>query len=84
MSVLGDDRSQVVADQLWGLVRTLAARTAALEEASAAGELDEDGRARLDRLRVKCARAAARAGLADELSDRVAEVRSRRSRVDRT
>ena len=83
MSSLGD-RSQVVADQLWEVVRTLAARTAALEEAEVAGELDEDGRARLDRLRLKCARAAARAGLADELSDRVAEVRSRRSSVDRT
>jgi hypothetical protein len=84
VSALGDDRSRVVADQLWGLVRTLAARTAALEEAAAAGELDEDGRARLDRLRLKCARAAARAGLADELSDRVAEVRSRREWAART
>ena len=77
MSAFGD-RSQVVADELWGLVRRLAGRVAAMEEAAAAGELDEDGRARLDGLRLKCARAAARAGLADELSDRVAEARSHR------
>jgi hypothetical protein len=75
------DRSQVVADDLWGLVRRLAGRVAALEEVAAAGELDEDGRARLDALRLKCARAAARAGMADELSDRVADVRARRGRA---
>ena len=80
MSALGD-RSQVVADELWDLVRRLAGRVAALEEAAAAGELDEDGRARLDGLRLKCARAAARAGLADDLSDRVADVRARRGRA---
>jgi hypothetical protein len=74
----GGDRSQVVADELWDRVRRLAARAAELEEAVASGELDEAGRARLDGLRLRCARAAARAGLADELSDRVAEVRARR------
>ena len=82
MSTLGD-RSQVVADELWDLVRRLAARVAALEEADAVGELDEDGRARLDGLRMRCARAAARAGLADELSDRVTEVRAQRERAAR-
>jgi hypothetical protein len=80
VSALGD-RSQVVADELWGLVRRLAGRVAAMEEAAAAGELDEDGRARLDGLRLKCARAAARAGLADELSDRVADARAQRERA---
>jgi hypothetical protein len=79
VSRLGD-RSQVVADELWDLVRRLAGRVAELEEAEAAGELDEDGRARLDGLRLRCARAATRAGLADELSDRVAEVRAERAR----
>ena len=82
MSTLGD-RSQVVADELWDLVRRLAGRVAELEEADAVGELDEDGRARLDGLRVRCARAAARAGLADELSDRVIEVRAQRDRAAR-
>jgi len=82
VSTLGD-RSQVVADELWDLVRRLAGRVAELEEADAVGELDEDGRARLDGLRVRCARAAARAGLADELSDRVIEVRAQRDRAAR-
>ncbi len=82
MSTLGD-RSQVVADELWELVRRLAGRVAELEEADAVGELDEDGRARLDGLRMRCARAAARAGLADELSDRVTEVRAQRERAAR-
>ena len=79
MSPVGD-RSQIVADELWGRVRRLAARAAALEEAAAVGELDDDGRARLDGLRLRCARAAARARLADDLSDRVAEVRAASAR----
>jgi hypothetical protein len=70
------DRSEAVADELWGRVRRLAERVARFEEADAVGELDEEGRARLDALRVRAARAVDRARLADELSDRVAEARA--------
>ena len=70
------DRSEVVADELWGRVRRLAERVARYEEADAVGELDEEGRARLGALRVRAARAVDRARLADDLSDRVAEARS--------
>jgi hypothetical protein len=69
------DRSEAVADELWGRVRALAERVARFEEADAAGELDEDGRARLDSLRVRAARAAERARLADELADELADRR---------
>ena len=73
-----DDRSEAVADELWGRVRTMASRLARLEEADAIGELDEEGRGRLAVLRLRCSRATERARLADELADRVAEVRARR------
>jgi hypothetical protein len=46
------------------------------EEAEAVGELDEEGRARLDSLRVRAARAAERARLADELADELADRRA--------
>ena len=71
----GDDRSEAVADELWDRVRRLAERVARYEEADALGELDEEGRARLDALRVRAARAAERARLADHLADMVAEAR---------
>ncbi|MEQ8834735.1 MAG: hypothetical protein RIB67_09875 [Miltoncostaeaceae bacterium] len=69
------DRSAEVADGLWVRVRSLAARIEELEELHRLDELDEDGRARLDSLRVRCARAARRAGMADELADRLAGLR---------
>jgi hypothetical protein len=69
------DRSEAVADELWERVRSLAERLARYEEADAVGELDEDGRARLDSLRVRAARAAERARLADELADELADRR---------
>jgi hypothetical protein len=69
----GADRSAAVADELWGRVRRLADRVRRFEEADAVGELDEEGRARLGALRVRVARAAQRARLADELSDRIRE-----------
>lgn len=75
------DRSDAVADELWRRVRGFADRIAAMEELDAVGELDEHGRARLDALRVRCARAAARAGLADELADRLADLRARADRA---
>ena len=65
------DRSEAVADELWGRVRTLAERMARFEEADAVGELDDEGRARLGALRVRAARAAERARLADELADQI-------------
>ncbi|MGD9696483.1 MAG: hypothetical protein AB7V42_12595 [Thermoleophilia bacterium] len=63
--------AEEVADQMWSRVRLLASRVAPLAELDALGELDEDGRARLDALRVRAARAAERARLADELADKV-------------
>lgn len=75
------DRSDAVADELWRRVRGFAERIAAMEELEALGELDEHGQARLDSLRVRCARAADRAGLADELADRLADLRSRAGRA---
>ena len=62
VSVAGDDRSEVVADELWERVRTMAARAArARGGRRPLGELDEDGRGRLAALRMRCARAAERA-----------------------
>jgi hypothetical protein len=74
----GGDRSEAVADELWARVREMAARVARMEAADAIGDLDEDGRARLGLLRMRCSRAAERARLADDLSDRVAEARAAR------
>ncbi|HVG99349.1 MAG TPA: hypothetical protein VM844_01200 [Miltoncostaeaceae bacterium] len=73
---MSQDRSEVVADELWDRVRRLAERVARFEEADATGDLDDDGRARLDALRVRAARAADRAQLADHLADMVAEARA--------
>ena len=78
------DRSEAVADELWDRVRTMAARAAALEQAEALGELDEEGRGRLAALRLRCSRATARARLADDIADRFADVRARRSGPART
>jgi regulator of sigma D len=75
------DRSEAVADELWDRLRALADRVARYEEADAVGELDEEGRAKLDALRVRAARAADRAQLADELADLVAEARAARRRT---
>jgi hypothetical protein len=75
------DRSELVADGMWERVRRLAERIARFEEADAVGELDEEGRGRLASLRLRCARATERARLADELADRVAEVRAARTRA---
>lgn len=69
------DRSGAVADELWRRVRELAARVRALEEIDAVDGLDEDGRARLVALRLRAERATRRAGLADELADRLAGLR---------
>lgn len=80
MSTLRGDRSERVADELWCRVRAMAARVATLEAADAVGELDDEGRGRLAVLRMRCSRAAERARLADELADRVADVRTRRAR----
>ena len=74
------DRSEAVADEMWERLRRLAERVAGFEEADAVGELDEDGRARLANLRLRCSRAAERARLADEVADRVAEARTARTR----
>ncbi len=74
------DHSEAVADALWTRVRTMAARVADMEAVDALGDLDEDGRARLAILRMRCSRAAGRARMADELADQMADVqRARRA-----
>ena len=50
----------------------MAARVARSRRPTPLGELDEEGRGRLAVLRLRCARAAERARLADELADQVA------------
>jgi hypothetical protein len=70
------DRSETVADEQWDRVRRLAERVARYEEADAVGDLDEEGRARLGALRLRAARAAERARLADQLADLIAEARA--------
>lgn len=85
MSAPGGDRAgsaagEGVADAMWARVRLLAARAERLERAAALDELDDEGRARLAALRLRCARAAERARLADDLADRVAEAAASRRR----
>ena len=72
------DRSEAVADALWGRVRAMASRVAELEAIDALGELDEEGRGRLALLRLRCSRATGRARMADDLADQMADVRARR------
>ena len=81
MSVVRGDRSEVVADELWDRVRTMASRVARLEAADAVGELDDEGRGRLAVLRLRCSRAADRARMADDLADQVAGLHARRARL---
>ena len=70
-----------VADAQWTRVRTLADRVTQLEEAVAEMvDPDADTLARLDRARVKAARAAERASLADALADHLDEIRASRRR----
>jgi hypothetical protein len=71
---------EAVADALWDRVRRLARVTEGLAEAEALGVLDEEGQARLARARLRLERAAARAMLADDLSDQLANLRAQRAR----
>jgi hypothetical protein len=70
-----------VADELWARVRVLAARVERLSAAADVDALTPDDELRLERARVRLARAAQRAQLADDLADQVAEVRMRRRRA---
>jgi hypothetical protein len=70
-----------VADELWARVRVLAARVERLSVAADEDALGPDDVLRLERARVRLARAAERAQLADDLADQVAEVRMRRRRA---
>lgn len=77
-----DDRADgpdEVANAEWARVRALADRVAQLEEAVAEmPDPDPDTLARLDRARLKAARAADRASLADALADHLGEIRAHR------
>lgn len=66
-----------VADDLWGRVRALSARVEAMERVEREDGLDDAARAALDRARLRLARAADRARLADDLSDRLHALRRR-------
>ena len=73
-----------VADDQWRRVRAMAERVAALEEAVAEMiDPDPDSLARLDRARIKAARAAQRAKLADELAEALEDMRAARRRPRR-
>lgn len=69
-----------VADALWDRVRDLSARADQLLRAEAEGRLDREGEAQLDRIRVRLARAAQRAELADRLDDQIAAIDRARAR----
>ncbi len=74
-----DDGADEVADAAWARVRGLAEKVARLEAAVAdMVDPDPDTLARLDRARVKAARAAERASLADALADDLDDIRARR------
>lgn len=74
-----DDGADEVADAAWARVRGLAEKVARLEAAVAEMvDPDPDTLARLDRARVKAARAAERASLADALADDLDDIRARR------
>ena len=73
------DGADEVANAEWARVRALAERVAALEDAVAEMvDSDPDTLHRLDRARLKAARAADRAALADALADHLQDLRSRR------
>jgi hypothetical protein len=63
-------------------VRELARRVAALEARDREEALDDADRARLERARLRAARAARRAVLADALADRLHEARPAPERTD--
>lgn len=68
-----------VADGQWRRVREVAERLARMEEAVAEMvDPDADSLARLDRLRIKAARAAERARLADSLAEHLTDIADRR------
>lgn len=74
-----DDGADGVADAAWARVRRLAENVARLEAAVAEMvDPDPDTLARLDRARIKAARAAERAALADALADDLDDIRARR------
>ncbi len=73
------DGADGIADAAWTRVRALADKVAQLEAAAAEMvDPDPDTLARLDRARLKAARAAQRASLADALADDLGDIRSRR------
>ncbi len=76
MAISTESGPEAVADALWDRVRRMAQITEELGDADALGELDDIGQARLDRARVRLSRAAARAQMADELSDQLADLRA--------
>ena len=73
-----------VANAEWARVRALAERVALLEAAVAEmPDPDPDTLARLDRARLKAARAANRATLADALADHLGDIRAQQGRGGR-
>lgn len=72
--------SEAVADALWHRVRHLARTVDGLAELDAAGDLDVDGQARLDRARLRLRKAVDRAQMADALSDQLAAARAAQTR----
>lgn len=80
MSEIEDDQNtregaEAVADKQWERVRALARVAERLERQEAEAGLDDEGEMRLARARIRAARAADRAMLADQIADRLAELR---------
>jgi len=73
---------EVVADDLWARVRELSRKAEVLGAAERLSELDVDGQAQLDRLRVRLGRAVERAQLADRLADQLYGIDRDRQRSD--
>ncbi|MDH3225501.1 MAG: hypothetical protein OEM67_00200 [Thermoleophilia bacterium] len=75
---MSSGRAGEVADDLWQRVRDLAARIDQLEKRASVEDLGPDEQARLDRMRIRVARAARRAELADDVADQLADPSGRR------
>lgn len=69
------DGAEAVADKQWQRVRALAEVADRLARQEADGGLDDDDAMRLARARIRAARAAETAVLADQIADRLAELR---------
>jgi len=74
--------ADLVADAQWERVRALASTVARLEAHGVEHGMDEETEALLARARIRAARAAERAVLADAIADRLAELKPSPARAN--